>query len=72
MSAVPHDSDRTGTPEPPAAEPGWQERGGLTFVQAEALLDLLEASGVSRRQTRMDAGGVTVRWRPTWPQLLAR
>jgi hypothetical protein len=44
----------------------------LTFIEAEALLDLLEASGVSQRRTRMDAGGVTVRWRPTWPQLLAQ
>ena len=69
MSAVPReDRVRPDTPETPD-EPGWQERRGLTFAEAEDLLDRLEAAGVSRRETRLEAGGVTVRWRPTWPRL---
>jgi hypothetical protein len=53
------------------AEPGWQERRGLTFAEAEDLLDRLEAAGVGQRETRLEPGGVTVRWRPTWPRLMA-
>lgn len=71
MSAVPHDDrERPNTPEAPA-EPGWMERRGLTFSEAEQLLDQLEAGGIGQRETRLEADGVTVRWRPTWPRLLA-
>jgi hypothetical protein len=46
-------------------------RTGLTLWQAEALLDELEAGGVVQREVSVEAGGVTVRWRPVWPRLLA-
>lgn len=71
MSAVPcDDRDRPNVPETPA-ETGWQEQRGLTFIEAEDLLDQLEAAGVSQRETQIEPDGVTVRWRPTWPRLLA-
>ena len=71
MSAVPRDDrEKSSAPEAPA-EPGWQERRGLTFAEAEELLDRLEAAGVGQREARLDEGAVTVRWRPTWPRLLA-
>jgi len=69
MSAVPRGSDRANATE--ADEPGWQKRQGLTLREAEDLLDQLEASGVGQREVRIKADGVTVRWRATWPRLLA-
>jgi len=70
MSAVPRDEmDRAATEAD--AEPGWQTRQGLTLCEAEELLDQLEAGGVGQREARIEANGVTVRWRPTWPRLLA-
>jgi hypothetical protein len=72
MSALPRDED--GGRQHPQAEPlppGWRESRGLTFADAEALLDRLEAAGVAEREALLGPDGVTVRWRPTWPRLLA-
>jgi hypothetical protein len=44
-------------------------RRGLTFTQAEELLDRLEASGIGQREMRIEADGVTVSWRG-WPRSL--
>jgi hypothetical protein len=68
MSSVPAD-DRS-HPVAPSPEPGWQVRTGLNLHQAEDLLDYLEASGVTCREIRIEAGGVTVRWRAPWPRLV--
>jgi hypothetical protein len=46
-----------------APELGWQVRGGLTLIQAEELLDHLEASGIKQREVKIEPAGVTVRWR---------
>jgi hypothetical protein len=63
MSAVPRDDRERSNPRQPPAEAAWQERRGLTFSQAEALLDQLEAAGILWRQTCLEPGGITVRWR---------
>jgi hypothetical protein len=70
MSAVPRD-DRDPVAIETDAEPGWQTRQGLTLSEAENLLDQLEVRGGVQRELRVEADGVTVRWRPTWPRLLA-
>jgi hypothetical protein len=71
MSAVPRDDRNRPAVTPSVAEPAWQTRQGLTLSEAEDLLDQLEACGVAQREMRIEADGVTVRWRPTWPRLLA-
>ena len=42
---------------------GWTVCAGLTFSQAEALLDWLEVCGCSCQEVRPEATGVTLRWR---------
>ena len=43
---------------------GWCCCPGLTFQEAEALLDWLEAIGICQREARLGEGGVVVRWQP--------
>lgn len=42
---------------------GWQIRAGLTFGEASALLDWLEANRITQRELRLTPEGATVRWR---------
>jgi hypothetical protein len=68
MSSLPAD-DRNRPAGPDLTELGWQVRTGLTMIEAENLLDQLEARGITCRELRCEAAGVTVRWRPSWPRL---
>ena len=65
MSALPQHSNLAPLP------PGWQQRRGLSFHEAELLLDQLEAGGIRQRAISLEPDGVCVRWRDEWPRLLA-
>jgi hypothetical protein len=41
---------------------GWAACDGLTFREAEQLLDWLEANGWTRREVKLTDEGVRVRW----------
>jgi hypothetical protein len=44
-------------------EQGWHVRAGLTFREAEELLDWLDQVGCPSREVQIDEAGATVRWR---------